>query len=43
MRLFDADDVVFEEPMKSYFGTSSQVDQLYKQLHVDESTKVPIF
>lgn len=44
-RIFGSDWDLLEDPVKTYFTTEGnpQAESLFQQLHVDDSTKSPIF
>jgi len=42
-RIFDYDWEPYEQPTTDYFTISGQVQNIYKLIHVDDSTKTPVF
>ena len=42
-RIFGVDWDAVENPVTDYFTISGKVDEIYKLIHVDDSTKVPVF
>lgn len=42
-RIFDYDWDTYEQITTDYFTVSGNVQEIYKQIHVDQSTKTPVF